>query len=68
MIKDNDPDDAKHGVEVVYKRNVPPQVHLRLDPEAVVRCLERDGALTVRFEEVGSTKLTDLVDAAVIVN
>ncbi len=44
------------------------RVSLHLDAAAVTRCLEKDGVLTIRFQEVGSTRLTDLPNNAVIVN
>ncbi|MFG2987312.1 hypothetical protein ACGFYQ_39785 [Streptomyces sp. NPDC048258] len=44
------------------------RVSFTLDVDAVTRCLEKDGVLTIRFEEIGSTKLTDLPDSMVTSN
>jgi hypothetical protein len=41
---------------------------LNLDLDAVTRCIEEDGTLTIRFEEIGSTILSGLPDSAVTEN
>ncbi|MEU5635899.1 hypothetical protein ACH47C_19435 [Streptomyces rishiriensis] len=41
------------------------RVSFTLDVDAVTRCLEKNGTLTIRFEEIGSTMLTSLPDAMV---
>lgn len=58
---------SRNELEVLHRKEGT-RVRLLLDPDAVARCLERDGTLTVRFQEVGSTSLADLVQAEVIVN
>ena len=56
-----------HEVDVQISKSGT-RLNLHLDAEAVTRCLEKDGTLTIRFQEVGSTRLGELPNSEVIVN
>jgi len=63
----NESGSAANEIEVVHRKGRS-HVRLHLESDAVSSCLEKDGVLTLRFQQVASTKLTDLPSAEVVVN
>lgn len=58
---------ADRDVEIQFTKGQA-RLSLNLDLDAVTRCIEEDGTLTIRFEEIGSTILSGLPDSAVTEN